>query len=455
MPIAPINTHAVTPPSQDKRQKLLVIGNGMAGIRVLETLLESTQAAQYQITVIGEEPHTNYNRIMLSPVLAQESAFDEIVLNSPEWYQHHQIRLHTGDPVVQIDRQRKVAISFSGLTLPYDLLVLATGSRSAALGVSGEHLKGVTGFRTKSDVDQMLRYVEKRTTHTAAPVANAVVVGGGLLGLEAAAGLAKHGLKTTLLHRSPWLLNRQLDPKAAALLQQALEQRGIRFLLSHQVRCIEGQNHVRQVQLSSGESLSCDLLVAAAGITPEIRLAQQAGLHCERGIVVNDQLQSSDPYIFAVGECSQFQGHCYGLVAPAWAQAEVLGQYLAGKTQVRFQHIETATRLKVSGINLFSAGEINPPADAEVACLITEDIRLNHYRKLVLRNNRLVGILLYGDVSDGNWFFRLLQAGKDLSPIRNTLIFGEAINQALSQQHQLTQITPSVASAPNTNTQAA
>lgn len=428
------------------KKQLVVIGNGMAAMRALETLFRHQQQECYQITVFGEEPHENYNRIMLSPVLAGESQFEEIILNSREWYKQHNIRLFTQDPVVCINRDNRTVSSMSGRLQHYDVLIIATGSRPAHLGLPGEEMLGVTGFRTLADVDKMQDYAKKG--------GHAVVVGGGLLGLEAAAGLAGQGMRTTVLHRSGWLLNRQLDQASASLLQQKLAQRGIHFLLKHQIAKIQGRYphnaamdsrlHVSGLKLDDGLHLPCDLLVIAAGITPEIRIAKASGLNCERGIIVNDQLQSSDPSIYAIGECSQHRGQCYGLVAPIWEQAEVLGKHLAQLDQSAsippsYEGTQTATRLKISGIDLFSAGEINPAPDSGAETLLLQDPKRQVYRKLILRNNRLTGVVFYGDVSDGNWYFKLLQAGRDLSPIRTSLMFGEALNKQKVDQLQLLQ----------------
>jgi nitrite reductase (NADH) large subunit len=448
-------------------KQLVVIGNGMAAMRALEAfflqkealekaLTEAEKLSQhkqeaYQITVFGEEPHENYNRIMLSPVLAEENQFNNIILNSIEWYQQHQIRLFTADPVISINRELKTVSSLLGRHQTYDQLIIATGSRPSHLGFEGEDMEGITGFRTLADVELMKSYARSGQY--------AVVVGGGLLGLEAAAGLAGHGMHTTVLHRSDFLLNRQLDQTAANLLQQQLEQRQINFLLNNQISSAQGRyqphgsmvsptpnrvdrkirdkQHISGLTLSDGQQIPCDLLIIAAGITPEIRIAKASGLKCERGIVVNDQLQTSDPSIYAIGECSQHRGHCYGLVAPIWEQAEVLGKHLAGLNNQAYTGTQSATRLKVSGIDLFSAGEINPNADSGAEILLLQDPNRQIYRKLILRNNRLTGIVFYGDVSDGNWYFKLLQSGNDLGPIRPSLMFGEAINKQQVEQHQL------------------
>lgn len=429
------------------KKQLVVIGNGMAAMRALETLFSQCPEHDYQITVFGKEPHENYNRIMLSPVLAGETAFDEIILNSRHWYQTHKITLHGADPVISIHRQDQYVTSLSGLKQSYDVLIIATGSVPSSLGLAHENIQGVTGFRTLADVEKMQQSARHHQ--------QAVVVGGGFLGLEAAAGLVQQGMAVTLLHRSPWLLNRQLDPSAAALLQQQLEARGIQFRLQQQIQQInpdqETQNskpRIKGVTLDNGDDLPCDLLVIAAGITPEISLARDSGLNCERGIVVNETLQTSDPAIFALGECCQYQSQCYGLVAPAWEQAEILGRYLAGQHTARYEGSRTATRLKISGIDLFSAGEINPAPDEGSDILLMQAPEQGIYRKLVLTGNRLTGVLFYGDVSDSNWYFQLLKEQQDLSTVRHTLMFGQALNPSISDH---TEHSRALRATPNQN----
>ncbi|OOV87612.1 NAD(P)/FAD-dependent oxidoreductase [Oceanospirillum linum] len=403
------------------KQKLVVVGNGMAGIKALESLMAHQGDAFFDITVIGEEAHPNYNRIMLSPLLADETHFKDIVLNPLKWYREHNIDLHLSDPAIAIDREQKRVICYSGQHVEYDQLILATGSKPASLRLPNESLDGIMGFRTLDDVHRM--------QDTAKTYHHAVIVGGGLLGLEAAAGLAKKGMQTTLLHRSGWILNRQLDKVSAGYLQRELEKREIHFRLNCQIKDVYGsEGRVHQLLLDDGSLLPCDLLITAAGITPEITLAKTAGLDYERGILVNDQLQTTDRHIFALGECCQHRGECYGLVAPVWEQAEILGQNLANQhhrpdtPKSIYSGTRSATRLKISGIDLFSAGDVTPPKGAEVLCW--NDPAQQHYRRLIMRDNRITGILLYGDIREGNTLFDLMQNHTDTSDIRQQLLFG-------------------------------
>lgn len=412
------------------RQKLIVVGNGMAGIKAIESLLAHQGASYYDITVIGEEAHPNYNRIMLSPLLADETRFSDIVLNPLNWYRDKGIQLHLKDAAIAIDRQRKRVLCYSGQAFDYDLLVLATGSRPTSLRLTNETLDGVMGFRTLDDVHKMQQ--------AACDYKHAVIVGGGLLGLEAAAGLAKKGMHTTLLHRSGWILNRQLDSQAAQYLQSELEDRGIHFRLKTQIREIRAlEGRVHQLQLDDGSQILCDLLIMAAGITPEITLAKTADIACERGILVNDQLQTSDEAIYALGECCQHRGECYGLVAPVWEQAEILGRNLAERGQnplsrgLTYTGTQSATRLKISGIDLFSAGEVDAKAGCDV--LSWNDPARQNYRRIILRDNRITGVLLYGDIREGNTLFELMQAGRDVGAFRQALLMG-GLSAALSQQ---------------------
>ncbi len=417
------------------KQKLVVVGNGMAGIKAIEALIAHQGDRYYDITVIGEEAHPNYNRIMLSPLLADETAFNDIVLNPLSWYRDQGIHLHLSDPVITIDRKQKNVICFSGIHFEYDQLILATGSKPASLPLQTDGIDGVMGFRTLDDVHQM--------QHSARDFRHAVIVGGGLLGLEAAAGLAKKGMHTTLLHRSGWILNRQLDEVSAGYLQQELEGRGIHFRLKTQIRdVISLDGRVHQLELDDDSLIHCDLLITAAGITPEINLAKTSGLAYDRGILVNDQMQTTDSDIYALGECCQHRGECYGLVAPVWEQAEILGQNLALRfTQpmqslIGYEGTRSATRLKISGIDLFSAGEVaikdeNENNSAEVLCW--NDPAKQNYRRLIIRDNRITGVLLYGDIREGNTLFELMQQNRDISNFRQNLLFG-GLEAALKQQ---------------------
>jgi nitrite reductase (NADH) large subunit len=397
------------------KQELVVIGNGMAGMRTVEELLK-LDPEMYRITVFGAEPHGNYNRILLSPVLAGEKTVADIMLHTREWYGANGIVLHAGDPVVRIDRKRRIVHAASGLAVAYDRLLIATGSTPFIIPVPGHALAGVIGFRTLHDIDTML--VAARAG------GRAVVIGGGLLGLEAANGLLRQGMEVSVVHVGASLMNQQLDPPAAELLRASLERRGLRILLNRQTAAIEGEGRVQTVRFADGEDIPADLVVMAAGVRPNIALAQEAGLHCERAIVVDDTLQTYDPRVYAVGECVQHRRATFGLVAPIWDQARVCAAHLAGAGHRRYVQQATATKLKVTGVDLYSAGDIVGGEGSED--LVLRDRRGGIYKRLVVAGNRLTGAVLYGDVADGPWYFDLIQKRTDISSIRDHLLFGQA-----------------------------
>jgi nitrite reductase (NADH) large subunit len=398
------------------KRQLVVVGNGMAGMRTVEEL-RKLDPDLYEITVFGAEPHGNYNRILLSPVLAGEKTVGDIMLHTRAWYEENGITLHAGDPVVKIDRRRRFVHARSGLEVPYDRLLLATGSRPFIIPVPGHQLAGVIGFRDLNDVDTMLAAAKQG--------GRAVVIGGGLLGLEAANGLLRRGMDVTVVHVTDTLMNQQLDKPAATLLQDALEGRGLRFLLNANTSEIVGKKRVEAVRFQDGTEIAADLVVMAAGVRPNIDLARDAGLHCERAIVVDDTLQTYDPRIYAVGECVQHRSATFGLVAPIWDQARVCGAQLAGAGHRRYVQQATATKLKVTGVDLYSAGDFIGGADSED--LVLRDRRSGIYKRLVLNGSRLAGAVLYGDVQDGPWYFNLIQNRTDISAMRNQLLFGEAL----------------------------
>ncbi len=401
-----------------KKMRLVVIGNGMAGIRTLEELCKLAPDL-YDITVFGAEPYPNYNRILLSPVLAGEQTVEEIILNPLQWYQEHQITLHLGVTVTRIDRSRRLVIAENGLPTPYDRLLIATGSTPFILPIPGHTLPGVVSYRDIRDTEQMID-AAKRYTH-------AVVIGGGLLGLEAANGLKLRGMQVTVVHLAGWLLERQLDPVAAGLLQNSLEARGLQFKLSCQTRALlanDRQDRVAQVLLDDGTQLAAELVVMAVGIRPNTALAESAGLACQRGILVSDTLQSYDPRIYAVGECANHRGVAYGLVAPLFEQAKVCANHLALMGIGRYTGSVTSTKLKVTGIDLFSAGHFMGGEGTDEITL--SDPNGGVYKKLVLKDDQLVGACLYGDTADGTWYFKLLREGRSVSALRDTLMFGES-----------------------------
>ncbi len=402
-----------------EKHKLVVIGNGMAGMRTVEELLKLAPEL-YDITVFGAEPHGNYNRIMLSPVLAGEKTLDEIMINSPQWYARHGITLCSGDPVIKINRRQRWVMAESGRKVRYDRLLLATGSNPFIIPVPGHDKAGVISFRDIQDVHTMLE--------AAGQYRHAVVIGGGLLGLEAANGLRAQGMEVTVVHLLDTLMERQLDHAAAGLLREALESRGIRFAMGAQTEEILGQERVSGIRFKDGSQLQADLVVMAVGIRPSIDLAQSAGLHCQRGIVVNDTLQTFDPKIYAVGECVQHRDAIYGLVAPLWEQARVCAGHLARLGYGQYQGSQVSTKLKVTGIDLFSAGDFNgQEGDEEI---VFRDLRRGVYKKLVVRDGRIAGAVLYGDISDGSWYYDLMIEGADVSELRDVLIFGQAFAKA-------------------------
>jgi nitrite reductase (NADH) large subunit len=398
---------------------LVVVGNGMAGMRTVEELL-ALAPDMYDITVFGAEPHVNYNRIMLSPVLAGDKTQDDIVLHPRAWYAEHGITLHTGDPIVHIDRRRRTVRAQSGIEVKYDRLLLATGSQPFIVPVPGAELPGVVGFRDLDDVDTMLQ--------AARDGKHAVVIGGGLLGLEAANGLLRRGMDVTVVHLTGSLLNQQLDGDASLLLKGALERRGLRILLGVQTDAILGEGKVESVRFTDGVEVPADLVVMAAGVRPNVALAKASGLHVERAIVVDDTLQSYDPRVYAVGECVQHRRATFGLVAPIWEQARVCAAHLAGLGHRRYVQQAVATKLKVTGIDLYSAGDIvGGPSTQD---LVLRDRRSGVYKRLVLEGSRLTGAVLYGDVADGPWYFDLIQRGVDVSALRDRLLFGPALCEA-------------------------
>ncbi|MGD2117026.1 MAG: nitrite reductase large subunit NirB [Chromatiales bacterium] len=396
------------------KERLVLIGNGMAGVRTLEELLK-LDADRYDITVFGSEPHPNYNRIMLSPVLAGDKTIDDIILNTTEWYEQNGIRLYTGETVEVIDRVNQKVKTASGVAADYDRLLIATGSNPFIIPVPGHDKQGVIGFRDIADVENMLA--------SAKQYKKAVVIGGGLLGLEAANGLMLNGMDVTVVHLMDKLMERQLDKPAATLLKASLEQKGLKFLMEASTSEILGDDRVTGVRFADGSETDADLVVMAVGIRPNVELAQNAGIHCERGIVVNDTMQTYDPKIYAVGECVQHRNNCYGLVAPLFDQAKVAANHLASLGIARYEGSVTSTKLKVTGIDLFSAGDFIEQEGDEV--LLTQDPAQGSYKKLVVRDGRIKGAVLYGDTMDGTWYFQLLRDGTDISGFRKTILFGQ------------------------------
>ena len=409
-----------------KKMKLVMVGNGMAGIRTIEELVKIAPEL-YDITVFGEEPHPNYNRILLSPVLAGEQTLDQIVLNPWAWYTDNHITLHAGKKVTEVDRVnrvvRAVAADGSVVQAEYDRLLMCTGSKPFILPIPGNQLEGVMAYRDIADTNAMIE--------AAAKYKNAVVIGGGLLGLEAANGLMLRGMNVSVVHVLPTLMERQLDSVAGKLLQKSLEDRGLKFLMGAQTQQLvgslnEGQSgRVRAIQFKDGTQLEADLVVMAVGIRPNTELAESMRLHCNKGIVVNDTLQTvTDARIYSVGECAAHRGIAYGLVAPLFEQAKVAANHLAQFGIGRYTGSLTSTKLKVTGIDLFSAGNFTGGEGFEE--IVMSDPFGGVYKKLVLKDDQLVGACLYGDTVDGSWYFKLLRDGRNVADIRDKLMFGES-----------------------------
>jgi len=396
-------------------EKLVVIGNGMAGMRTVEELLK-IDPLMYDITVFGAEPYGNYNRIMLSPVLAGEKTIDEIMLNDMQWYEDNHVKLHAGKTITEIDRVNKKVVADDGTEESYDRLLIATGSDPFMIPVPGNDLDGVISFRDIHDVDMMLEASKKHK--------HAVVIGGGLLGLEAANGLMEQGMSVTVVHLMDKLMERQMDGPAAAMLKESLEERGLHFLMQASTEAIIGKDCVEKVKFKDGSEIYADLVVMAVGIKPNIKLANESGIHCERGIIVNDTLQTFDPSIYSVGECAQHRGVAYGLVAPLFEMAKVCANHLAKMGIGRYEGTMTSTKLKVTGIDLFSAGDFI--GDETTDELVFQDKARGVYRKIVVKDNKIQGAVMYGDTIDGTWYFDLMRDGTDISEFRENLLFGQA-----------------------------
>ena len=405
-----------------KKMKLVLVGNGMAGVRAVEELIKLAPDL-YDITVFGAEPHPNYNRILLSPVLAGEQTVDQIILNSWEWYAENHITLHAGTRVTEVDRVKRIVRAEAGdgsmVEAPYDRLLMCTGSNPFILPVPGKDLKGVIAYRDIADTNTM---IETAKTHK-----HAVVIGGGLLGLEAANGLMLRGMSVTVVHVNAWLMERQLDDVAGSLLRKSLEERGLQFRLNAQTQELvdDGNGRVKAVKFKDGTDVPADLVVMAVGIRPNTALAESMRLHCNRGIVVNDTMQTvTDARIYSVGECAAHRGIAYGLVAPLFEQSKVAANHLAQFGIGRYMGSLTSTKLKVTGIDLFSAGNFMGGEGTEE--IVMSDPFGGVYKKLVIKDDKLIGACLYGDTVDGSWYFKLLRDGRSVSDIREKLMFGES-----------------------------
>ncbi|APH60083.1 nitrite reductase large subunit NirB [Granulibacter bethesdensis] len=402
-------------------EKLVIIGNGMAPGRMLEHLFEQAPD-RYNVTIFNAEPRVNYDRIMLSPVLSGEKTYEQIIIHGDGWYIDHGITLYKGHKIIEIDRTAKTVTSDHGVVESYDRLVIATGSVPFIPPIPGRDLAGVLTYRDLDDVQAMMLAAQSK----AGVLPQAVVLGGGLLGLEAAAGLHAQGMDVTVLHLAPTLMERQLDSASAYLLQKAIESKGIHVITGANTKIFnhDDSGHVRSVTLADGTELPADLVVVAAGIIPNAWLAKQAGLEVGRGIKVDATMLTSDPEILALGECVEVDGRTYGLVAPLYDMARVAAAVLAGQPTSGFVHSETATKLKVTGVDLFSVGDFADGEDREE--IVLRDAAAGVYKRVILQNERIIGTVLFGDTSDGAWFNDLRKKAANISEMRDTLIFGQA-----------------------------
>ena len=394
-------------------ESLVIVGNGMAAARLVERL-SACALGRYAIAVIGEEPQLAYNRVLLSSVLAGEVAQTDVELKSRRWWRDRGVTVLYGHAATAIDRTiRRVKLA-SGATIPYTKLVFATGSRPIVLPIPGRELPGVMTFRDLRDVDVL----------KSAGRCNAAVIGGGLLGLEAAYGLAKAGAKVTVVHLMDRLMERQLDAESAELLKAAVEMKGIDVLLNAETARFTGRNRIERVELKDGRIVPADIVVMAAGIAPNVALARTAGVSINRGIVVDDGMQTDVPDHYAIGECAEHEGRCVGLVEPAYAQAAVLADRLSGGA-AHYTGSIPATNLKVTGVSVFSAGDFSGGAGTEQ--ILLRDPGLGIYKKLVIADDRLVGAVLFGDTTDGLWYLDLIRTGLPTGAFRNELAFGRAL----------------------------
>jgi nitrite reductase (NADH) large subunit len=396
-------------------EPLVIVGNGMAAVRLVDELAK-TALGRYAIAVIGEEPRLAYNRVLLSSVLAGETSSHEIELRSADWWRQRGVTVRYGYRATEVDVGRRELKIAGEESMEYSKLVLATGSTPLRLNVPGADLAGVHTFRDSRDVDLLLTLAAARK--------RVVVVGGGLLGLEAAYGLAKAGAPVTLVHLMDRLMERQLDLPAADLLKTLVERKGIRILLNASTKCIHGNGHVEAVELADGSRIEADAVIFAAGIRPNVSLAKEAGLAINRGIAVNDVMQTSSPDIFALGECAEHRGICYGLVEPAYEQARVLARHLAGKGAA-YQGSIVSTNLKVSGVSVFSAGDFIGGDGSE--SLLLSDPRRGTYKKLVIADGRLTGAVLIGDTVDALWYLELIRSREKIAAIRTDMMFGRSL----------------------------
>jgi nitrite reductase (NADH) large subunit len=397
----------------EMKQKLVLIGNGMAGVSFIEQLLKLVPN-RYEITIFGREPHPNYNRILLSSVLAGDADLKDIVINDWSWYTDNHITLYTGHTVTRIDKERKLVSADEGITVPYDELIIATGSLPFMLPLPGGEKEGVIAFRDIKDCETMIeasRHYKK-----------AIVIGGGLLGLEAARGLLNLNMDVSVVHIHPYLMERQLDQPASIMLRGELERQGMKFLLSKNTDSILGKKRVTGVRFTDGSEEAADLVVMAVGIRPNVALAKSSGIEINRGIVVNDYLETDVPHIYSIGECAEHRGIAYGLVAPLYEQGAILAKRLAGVDTQGYQGSVVSTKLKVSGVQVFSAGQFKDEADTRAIRL--QDELEGVYKKIVLRSGKVMGAVLFGDTTDGSRLFSMIRSGEDVTGKEKEVLLG-------------------------------
>lgn len=409
---------------------LVIIGNGMATGRLLDEIIKRTPN-KYQITVISKEHFGSYNRIMLSAVLAGEATIDSIMQKPPAWYKAHHINFLSGGVVTYINKEKKYVDLASGVQIDYDELIIATGSRTAKIPAKNQNITGIFNFRNIADTEEIQAFTKQAGTTKK----QAVVIGGGLLGLEAAYGLALSGVEVTLVHRNKWLLNRQLDKVAGVMLQTIMEQKNINFVLGHEVAAFESNidqslaadnektEILSGVTLTNGTFICAQMAVIATGITPNKELAQISNIEVNRAILVNDYMQTSELSISALGECCEHQGATFGLVDPIWAQCITLAERLCHNLEKPFYNAPVATKLKVSGVQLFSAGNVEVSEDSQ--CFTLLDKKALIYRKLIVKNDKISGVVLFGDVSSGMAYFDLMQQATTVTPMLPELLIGE------------------------------
>lgn len=405
------------------KQKLVMIGNGMAGIRTIEEILERANDL-YDITVIGKEPYPNYNRIMLSNILQNKMTVEETIMNPYEWYEEHGIELITNDPVIEVDRANQSVTTANGIEVSYDKLIFATGSKAFVIPVPGSTLPSVIGWRTIDDTEQMMNIAKTKK--------KAIVIGGGLLGLECARGLLDQGMEVTVLHLAEWLMEMQLDRKAGNMLKADLEKQGMKFEMQANTTEILGEDDVEGVKLADGREIPADLVVMVVGIRPYTEVAKESGLDVNRGIVVNDVMQTSDSNVYAVGECAEHNGKVYGLVAPLYEQGKVLADHLTNKETNGYKGSTTFTSLKVSGCDLYSAGQI--VENAEIKGIEIFNSVDNNYKKIFLKDGNVVGAVLYGDIDDGSRFYNMM---KKVNPLKITHLYHCLLKVEKRHRYQL------------------